>query len=49
VSRRFMNVTRGSKRKYSILMFVIGGNAPRAEFTREAMAELAAAGYLGAR
>src|SRR2546422_8396143 len=26
--RRFMNVTRGPKNKYSTLMFVIGGNAP---------------------
>ena len=39
-SRRFMNVTRGPKNKYSILMFVIGGNAPSAEFTRESMREL---------
>ena len=49
VSRRFMNVSRGSNRKYSILMFVIGGNAPRAEFTRESMAQLAAGGYLEPR
>ncbi|MBI2752650.1 MAG: cupin domain-containing protein [Betaproteobacteria bacterium] len=39
-SRRFMNVTRGPKNRYSILMFVIGGNAPSAEFTRESMREL---------
>jgi hypothetical protein len=39
-NRRFMNVTRGPKNKYSILMFVIGGNEPRAEFTSESMAEL---------
>ena len=39
-SRRFMNVTKGPKNKPSILMFVIGGNAPSAEFTRESMAEL---------
>ena len=39
-SRRFMNVTRGPKHEHSILMFVIGGNAPSAEFTRESMAEL---------
>ena len=38
--RRFMNVTRGPKNKYSVLMFVIGGNAPTAEFTAESMAEL---------
>jgi hypothetical protein len=35
-----MNVTKGPKNKYSILMFVIGGNEPRAEFTSESMAEL---------
>ena len=39
-SRRFMNVTRGPKNKHSILMFVIGGNAPSAEFTSESMDEL---------
>jgi len=39
-SRRFMNVTRGPKNKPSILMFVIGGNAPSAEFTSESMDEL---------
>ncbi len=45
VSRRFMNVTRGSRRKFSILMFVIGGDAPLAEFTAESVRELAANGY----
>lgn len=40
VSRRFMNVSKGSKKKPSVLMFVIGGNAPRAEFTRESMQAL---------
>lgn len=45
-NRRFMNVTKGSKTKESVLMFVIGGNAPRAEFTRESMAALAKAGVL---
>jgi len=39
-NRRFMNVTKGPKNKPSILMFVIGGNEPRAEFTSESMAEL---------
>jgi hypothetical protein len=39
-NRRFMNVTKGPKNKPSILMFVIGGDAPRAEFTRESMDEL---------
>ena len=46
VIRRFENVSKGSKRKYSTLMFVISGDAPAAEFTREAMAELNAAGLL---
>ena len=45
-SRRFMNVTRGPKNKPSILMFVIGGDAPSAEFTRESMRALEAAGVL---
>jgi hypothetical protein len=39
-SRRFMNVTRGPKNKHSVLKFVIGGDAPSAEFTRESMDEL---------
>jgi quercetin dioxygenase-like cupin family protein len=39
-SRRFMNVTKGPKNKYSVLMFVIGGDAPSAEFTSESMDEL---------
>ena len=48
--RRFMNVTRGPKNKYSILMFVIGGNAPSSEFTTRSMREIEAAGALpGAR
>ena len=42
--RRFQNITRGPKNKYSVLMFVIGGDTPRAEFTTEAMRELVAAG-----
>lgn len=42
--RRFMNVSKGPKNKESVLMFVIGGNSPRAEFTTEAMRELVAAG-----
>jgi mannose-6-phosphate isomerase-like protein (cupin superfamily) len=36
-SRRFMNVTKGAKNRYSVLMFVIGGDAPSAEFTSESM------------
>ncbi len=43
-NRRFMNVTKGPKNKESVLMFVIGGDAPRAEFTRESMAQLGQAG-----
>jgi len=46
VIRRFENVSKGAKSKYSTLMFVIAGDAPAAEFTREAMSELAAAGLL---
>ncbi|HEX9193384.1 MAG TPA: hypothetical protein VF871_06410, partial [Burkholderiales bacterium] len=45
-SRRFMNVTKGPKNKLSILMFVIGGNAPSAEFTSESMREIEAAGAM---
>ncbi len=35
-----MNVTKGPKNQESVLMFVIGGNEPRAEFTRESLEEL---------
>jgi quercetin dioxygenase-like cupin family protein len=42
--RRFENVTSGDPDQESILMFVIGGDAPRAEFTDQAMAELDRAG-----
>jgi quercetin dioxygenase-like cupin family protein len=44
--RRFHNVTKGPADEYSILMFVIAGDAPGAEFTAEAMQELEAAGLL---
>jgi quercetin dioxygenase-like cupin family protein len=44
VIRRFENVTPGDPEAEAILMFVIGGNAPRAEFTDQAMAELDEAG-----
>lgn len=37
VARRFMNVTYGEPKKEHLLMFVIGGNQPRAEFTPAAM------------
>ncbi len=46
VNRRFENVTKGPADEYSILMFVIAGDAPGAEFSSEAMAELDAAGLL---
>lgn len=44
--RRFMNLKnkKNDPNEESILMFVIGGNAPRAEFTSQAMAELEADG-----
>ena len=45
--RRFMNVTKGPRNKASILMFVIGGDAPSAEFTRESMREIEAAAMPG--
>lgn len=37
VARRFMNVTYREPNKEHLLMFVIGGNQPRAEFTPAAM------------
>jgi len=42
--RRFENVTPGPSGEDAILMFVIGGNAPKAEFTDSAMQELEEAG-----
>jgi len=44
VSRRFENVTKGPKNKQSILMFVIGGDGPRAEFTKDSMNAVVEAG-----
>ncbi len=43
-ARRFENVTKGDPNEESILMFVIGGDGPRAEFTDESMLELEQAG-----
>lgn len=43
-ARRFENVTQGDPDEESILMFVIGGDGPRAEFTDESMKELEDAG-----
>lgn len=36
-ARRFMNITKGEPETEHLLMFVIGGNAPKAEFTPLAM------------
>jgi len=47
--RRFMNVTKGPKNKYSTLMFVIGGDAPSSEFTGKSMREIEAAGVMPRR
>ena len=41
MARRFMNVTKNEPDKEHLLMFVIGGNQPRAEFTPAAMARCA--------
>ena len=43
-ARRFENITEGDPNEEAILMFVIGGDGPRAEFTDESMKELADAG-----
>jgi hypothetical protein len=37
VARRFMNVTYGEPNKEHLLMFIIGGDQPQAEFTPQAM------------
>jgi hypothetical protein len=49
VARRFENVTPGDPEHESILMFVIGGDAPRAEFTDQAMREIEQAGMMRRR
>ena len=46
--RRFENITEGQPDVYGVLMFVIAGDAPAAEFSAEAMGEIAAAGLLDA-
>lgn len=43
-ARRFENITKGDPNEEAILMFVIGGNGPKAEFTDKSMDELVAAG-----
>ncbi len=47
--RRFENVTPDDPDTEHILMFVIGGDAPRAEFTDQAMDELEQAGVWPAK
>jgi hypothetical protein len=47
--RRFQNITGGDPEAESILMFVIGGDGPRAEFTDQSMRELEQAGVWPAR
>ncbi len=42
--RRFQNVTDGPKDQYSVLMFVIAGDQPGAEFSPAALAAIAAHG-----
>ena len=44
VPRRFENVTTGDPNQDALLMFVIGGNAPMAEYTPIALKQLADAG-----
>jgi len=47
--RRFQNVTPGDPQVEHILMFVIGGDGPKAEFTDQAMDQLQQAGVWPAR
>jgi mannose-6-phosphate isomerase-like protein (cupin superfamily) len=49
VIRRFQNVTKGPKRKASILMVVIAGNSPSSEFTVESMSKIERAGVMPER
>jgi len=46
VQRRFENITFDEPEKEHILMVIIGGNAPQAEFSPEAMEELSNKGLL---
>lgn len=48
VQRRFENVTFNEPDKTHWLMFVIGGNAPEAEFSPEAQAKLISEGFMTA-
>ena len=45
VNRRFENITHDEPGKTHWLLFVIGGNAPQAEFSAGAMTELKEKGY----
>ena len=47
--RRFMNVKEGPNGQEGILMFVIGGDAPNAEFSKESVDELARVGLWSAQ
>ena len=47
--RRFENITDGPKDQYSVLMFVISGDGPGAEFSTKAMKEIDEAGLLDSR
>ena len=44
--RRFENVSEGPADQYSVLMFVIAGDAPAAEFSKQAMDEIETSGVL---
>ena len=44
--RRFENVSAGPADQYSVLMFVIAGDAPAAEFSKQAMDEIETSGVL---
>ena len=46
MNRRFENITQGEPEQTHFLMFVIGGNAPEADFTEEAKSTLREEGYL---
>ena len=47
--RRFENVTKGDPDAESILIFGIGGDAPQAEFSGQAMGRLEKAGVWAAK
>jgi hypothetical protein len=49
VARRFENITAGDPAAESIIMFVIGGDGPKAEYTDDSMKELAEAGVWPAK